>query len=194
MKTRKLFIISAMALATGFMASCGGSKKAAQTGVQPDEVEIVVHCSGPEYYSNGQFIRANSMGESLDLTLSKKKARNNTLQELAGKIETSVQSVIDNYQKSAATTRGEELSKRYEELTREVIKQKISGYTTLCEKVTKSRDGKYRTYLAYEISVDNLLKPLSDRISKDESLKMDYDYEKFKDTFESALKEYENQR
>jgi hypothetical protein len=46
----------------------------------------------------------------------------------------------------------------------------------------------YRTYLSYEIKIDDLLTPLSEKISQDEVLKIDYNYEKFKKNFEEALK------
>ena len=54
-------------------------------------------------------------------------------------------------------------------------------------KLTKTKDGKYRSYLAYEIEVEALLKPLSEKISQDEVLKIDYNYEKFKKNFEDAI-------
>ena len=38
-----------------------------------------------------------------------------------------------------------------------------------------------------ELSADDLVKEYNSRISKDESLKIDYDYEKFKDTFNAEM-------
>ncbi|BDD02666.1 hypothetical protein [Aureibacter tunicatorum] len=175
-------------LASGmFLESCK-SKKVATAIDSGEEIEVIIPCSGEEYKSDEDFIRATSMGESQDLTLAKKKARNNTLQELAGKIQTTVQVVVDNYQNSTETQDGEVIQKRYEELTREVIEQKISNYITACEKLTKTKNGSYRSYLAYEIKVDDLLTPLSDKINQDEILRVDYNYEKFKKTFHDALK------
>ena len=77
---------------------------------------------------------------------------------------------------------------RDEELTREVIDLKLSNYITACEKLTKTKQGTYRSYLSYEIKIDDLLDPLSEKISQDEVLRIDYNYEKFKKNFENALK------
>jgi hypothetical protein len=167
------------------LQSCKSSKKVVSQSAE--EVEVIIPCSGDKYRSDSKFIRANSMGESQDMTLAKKKAKNNALQELASKIQTTVQSVVDNYQNSTETQNGENISKRFEELTREVIDQKLSNYSTACEKLTRTKKGTYRSYLSYEIGVDDLLNPLSDKISQDEVLRIDYNYEKFKKNFEEAL-------
>lgn len=171
--------------------NCKSSKKAPKPKYE-DEQEIVVRCSGPEYQSSEGFIRANSMGESNDMVMSKKVAKSNTLEELASKIEVSVKAVIDNYNNRRQKSKNEDVEKRYEELIRTVVKQKINGYKSICEKVTKTSDNKYRTYLAYELPVDNVLNPLYNQISKDDQLKIDYDYQKFKKTFEDEMKNMEN--
>lgn len=165
--------------------SCKSSKNVVKT--EDKEVEIIIPCSGEKFRSDKNYIRANSMGESQDMTLAKKKARNNTLQELGSKIQTTVQSVVDNYQNATGNQNGESISKRYEELTREVIDLKISNYTTACEKLTQTAQGTYRSYIAYEIKIDDLIEPLSEKISQDEVLRIDYNYEKFKKNFMEAL-------
>lgn len=174
------------------MMSCSSAKVAQK--VMPDEVEISVHCSGPDFWSTEGMIRANNIGESLNMAISKKKARSNTLQELASKIETTIKAVVDNYQKSVNNAMSEDIEQRYEELARETINQKINGYKTICEKVTRTSKGSYKTYLAFELPVDNVLKDLHNKISSDEKLKIDYDYEKFKKTFDNEMKKMENQR
>lgn len=179
--TKSILII---ALAINFTA-CKSKQQTVSAG--PGEVEVIIPCSGEDFRSDKKYIRASSMGESQDMTIAKKKAKNNTLQELASKVKTTVQSVVDNYQNSTGTQDGENISKRFEALTREVVDVELSNYTTACEKLTKTKDGKYRSYLAYEIEVDALLEPLSAKISQDEVLKIDYNYEKFKKNFEDAL-------
>jgi len=187
-KILSVIVLMAVVLLT---TNCKSSKKAPKPKYE-DEQEIVVRCSGPEYQSSEGFIRANSMGESNDMVMSKKVAKSNTLEELASKIEVSVKAVIDNYNNRRQKSKNEDVEKRYEELIRTVVKQKINGYKSICEKVTKTSDNKYRTYLAYELPVDNVLNPLYNQISKDDQLKIDYDYQKFKKTFEDEMKNMEN--
>ena len=49
--------------------------------------------------------------------------------------------------------------------------------------MTKTVAGKYKTYIAIELNNGALLTTLNNRISTDERLKVDYNYEKFKETF-----------
>ena len=49
------------------------------------EKEVVVPCSGPDYFTNAKVFRANSIGESMDQVTSKKKALTNARNELASR-------------------------------------------------------------------------------------------------------------
>ena len=69
--------ISLVLLIAFGLHSCKSSKNVVKT--EDKEVEIIIPCSGDKFRSDKNYIRANSMGESQDMTLAKKKARNNTL-------------------------------------------------------------------------------------------------------------------
>jgi hypothetical protein len=58
---------------------------------------------------------------------------------------------------------------------------------TICEKLVKTPEGRFKTYIAIELSADELVKAYNERLSQDERLKIDYDYEKFKETFEKEM-------
>jgi hypothetical protein len=58
---------------------------------------------------------------------------------------------------------------------------------TICEKLVQTKDGNYKTYIAIELSADDLVKQYNQRLSTDDRLKIDYDYEKFKDTFNQEM-------
>lgn len=193
--TKALTIVFVLSFAF-FVTNCKSSKKVSEAP-QPkaqyeDEVEIKQYCSGQEYQSTDGFIRARSYGESNDMGMSSKVARSNTLSDLASKIEVTVQAVIDNYNGRRMKDLNESVEKRYEELVREVVNQKINGYKTICDKVTKTKNDKYRTYYVFELPIDNVLNPVYNKISNDDELKIDYDYQKFKKTFEEEIKKSEN--
>src|ERR1700754_2382673 len=149
--------------------------------------EVVVPCSGPEYFTTKDAFRPNSIGESQDQVTSKKKALTNARNELAQAIQTTVKTVTDNYVNSREMNNREEVEERFESLNREVVDQTISGVRTLCEKLMKTQEGTYKTYVAIELSADELVKKYNERISADERLKIDYDYEKFKETFNKEM-------
>lgn len=167
-----------------FAVGCKGKKEAAQP---KGEVEVVVPCSGSEYFTTAKVFRANSIGESSDQVASKKKALSNARAELAASISTTVKAVTDNYLNSREMNNREEVEERYEQLNREVVEQQLTGVRTICEKLMRTEQGTYKTYMALELSAADLVSAYNEKLSKDERLKIDYDYEKFKETFDKEM-------
>ncbi|MBX2940733.1 MAG: LPP20 family lipoprotein [Cyclobacteriaceae bacterium] len=176
-----------VAVAALLIAGCKGKEKLPQ-----GEQEIIVPCSGPDYFTNSKYFRANSIGESQDQVTSKKKALTNARNELAQSIQTTVKTVTDNYVNSREMNNKEQVEERFESLNREIVDQTISGVRTLCEKLVKTDQGTYKTYVAIELSAEELVSKYNERLSKDEMLKIDYDYEKFKETFEKEMSKMGN--
>ncbi len=177
------------ALATAFIVGCKSKEK---TPAVKGETEVVVPCSGTDYFTTNKFFRANSIGESMDQVTSKKKALTNARNELAQSIQTTVKTVTDNYVNSREMNNKEGVEERFESLNREIVDQTLSGVRTLCEKLMKTSDGTYKTYIAIELSADELVAKYNERLSKDERLKIDYDYEKFKETFDKEMDKMKN--
>ncbi|MCT4615708.1 MAG: hypothetical protein N4A49_12620 [Marinifilaceae bacterium] len=182
----------AVALVFGLFA-CGGSKagKDALSVKQQGESLIEVYCTGPDYQSNKDKFRASAIGESLDQMVAKKKASTNVKAELASLVQTTIKGTIDNYVNSTEMNNVEQVEERYESLTREVVNQKLTNVKVICEKHTKTSENKYKTYLAIEISATDLLEAMNSKLSQDAKLKVDYDYEKFKNTFNKEMEKLE---
>lgn len=174
----------------GFMVllyACKKTPSKTQTQAPPGETEVNVPCSGTEYFSNSEVFRANSIGESSDQVVAKKKALTNARAELAASVQTMVKTVTDNYVNSREFNNKEEVEERFESLTREVVAQEIPGTVVICEKQTRTAEGRYKTYIALELAASELLTAYNERLSNDERLRIDYDYEKFKKTFEEEM-------
>jgi len=73
-----------------------------------------------------------------------------------------------------------------------VINQVLANVRVICEKQTKTQEGNYKTYVCVEVSADDIVKGVGNRLSADKELKIDYDYEKFKKTFDEEMKKFEN--
>jgi len=188
MKKRLTFLLVWLLVAAvpvGLLTNCKSSKKA--TVQDQGETELVLPCFEAQYMTDNENLRANAIGESMDQMTSKKKALSEARAELAAQIETLVKTVTDNYVKSGEFNNEEELLERYESLTREVVKQKLTGTKTICQKMTQTKGGNYKTYVAIELAGNELLSALNNRLSNDEMLKIDYNYEKFKKTFEEEM-------
>ena len=78
-------------------ASCKSTKEEQPVDAPKGEVKVEVLCSGPKYFTDKDFFRANSVGESPDQANSKRMALSNARLELAGQIEVTLKAVIDNY-------------------------------------------------------------------------------------------------
>ena len=167
--------------------ACSSSNKASNQPIPESEVEVIIPCSGPDFFTNKKYFRANSIGESLDQVVYKKKALSNARADLAASVKILVESVVDNYVKSSELNNEEQVVERFEGLNREVIKQELVGIKTICEKLTKTTEGKFKTYIAIELSAQKLVDKFHERLMKDDLLMIDYDYEKFKDTFEKEM-------
>ena len=176
--------------------SCRTSKPSVSTpepSLPLGEVEIIVPCSGPEYFTNGEVFRANAVGESIDMSVSKRKAMTEARAQLAASIQTTVKAVTDNYVLANEGNNDEDLVERFESMNREVVSQELKGIRKICERFFQTPEGKYKTYVALELSAQDLVDAYHQRLSTMKELTMDYDYEKFKQTFEAEmLKQHSN--
>jgi len=168
--------------------SCKGKEKAK---APKGETEIKVACAGKDYLSSKTKFRASAVGESLDQATAKKKAMSNAKTELAGSISTTIKATIDNYVNSREFNNKETVEERFEGLSREVISQKLSGVKVICGKPFNTPQGKIKYYVCLELGADELVDAINERLTKDESLKIDYDYEKFKETFNKEMEKME---
>lgn len=185
-----------VAMVTLQFSACKSKKDAAPvvTPKSEGEVEIKKYCSGSEYFGTKEAFRANSVGESLDQTTSKRKALNEARVQLAASIQTTIKATTDNYVNSREFNNKEEVLERFESLSREVLNQELNGARVICERMTKTPENKFKTYIALELAAENLFNKLSEKLSKDERLRIDYDYEKFKGTFEKEMAKMEAAR
>jgi len=186
MKTRKFFPmvlgISCFALLIG-MSGCKSSKPVVPKG----EEAIEIPCNGPEFFTKKGVIRASAFGESQDQMMAKKKAQANSREQLAATLNVTIKSVVDNYYSSKAIDNVEQAKTRFEGLTRQVVDQQLQGVATICEKFTKTRQNTYKCYIAQELNGEEILKGIQNKVSGDEKLRLDFEYEKFKNEFNKEM-------
>ena len=155
------------------------------------EVEIVLPCS--EFKSDKKYFRSYSFGESTDANVAKKKALSNAREELAAQISSTMKVVGDNYVKSSEFNNVEEVLERFEQNSRTVINERLSGIKPVCDKLMMvTATQKYKYYVALELSGDDLVDDYYKTLSNDQSLRIYYNYEKFKQTFNEEMEKMEN--
>ena len=155
------------------------------------EKEVKLPCSGKHFVADKKFFRVNSSGESLDQVTSKKKALSNAKGELAGSINSTMKILGDNFVESTEYNNREEILEKFVENSRTIISQQLIGTKTVCEMLTKTKAGKYKTYLAIEIPGEEVTAAIYDNLKTKEWLKVDYKYEKFREQFDEEMKKFE---
>jgi hypothetical protein len=192
MKKSLIQFFAVLLLSTVLLSQCKSKKDVVQ--VPQGETRVEVLCSGPAYFSDGKYFRANSIAESQNQAMSKRMALSNARAELAAQIETTVKSVIDNYFQDATAGNRSEFSQRYEGLSREVVNQRLNGTKIICEELVRTSSGLYKTYIAIELSGDDIINAMNQRLASEDRLKLDYDYEKFKKTFNAEMEQMRSER
>ncbi|MFR3328814.1 MAG: hypothetical protein ACLTSL_01360 [Odoribacter splanchnicus] len=176
-----------VALLAGMLAyACGGQKQLVQKN--QEDVEVIVPCSGPEYMPDAEHFRASAMGLSNSQEIASQKAMTAARAKLAAAIQTTVKTVTDNYASSYEMGRQEEAKGRFQTLTREVVNQTLNGVKVICQKMMKSPEGQYKAYVAIELGGIDVAKAMNNKISSDDKLRVDFEYEKFKKIFDEEMK------
>lgn len=179
--------ILALCMTGAFITSCG-SQKAATTG----DVAVVVPCSGVEYQSSDDFLRASASGISTNMNVAKKKAMMSARTAIANDIESMMRSVSENYVNSYTSGEKDETNQRFNELTRQTVKKTLRGTRIVCDKLMKSPDGTYKQYVCLEMPAQSLLDDAAQALQNDKKLRVDFEYEKFKKVFNEELENHKN--
>ena len=194
MNTRNFTIALLVIAVTVFGTACGKKKKAVETPKITGEKLITEYCSGDNYMSTKDAFRSTATGESMDRETAKKKSRSNAQAELAKTISSTMKIVGDNYVNSTEFNNKEELTETFQEMARTVVDQEIRGAVEICEKLTQREDGTYVSYVALELSGQKIADAYNSGLTSNEKLKADYNYEKFKETFEKEMSKFEEDR
>jgi hypothetical protein len=192
MKTRHFTFIMLVAIVSLMATSCKKKKAVVETPKPTGEVLITEYCSGDDYRSTKDAFRATATGESMDRETAKKKARSNAQSELAKTISSTMKIVGDNYVNSTEFNNKEEVTETFQEMARTVVDQELRGAVEICEKLTQRENGTFVSYVAIELSGSKIADAYNSGLSQNEKLKADYNYEKFKDTFEKEMEKMAN--
>lgn len=111
----------------------------------------------------------------------------NARSELAATIQTTVKGVTDSYTNANENNNQEAIGERYESFSREVVNQELRGMRVICERFTLTSEGKYKAYIAIELSAQNLVDAYYQRLAKSQTVVKDQGYEKFKQLFEGKM-------
>lgn len=182
--TNSLVIIVAVLFAAMLFSQCRSKEV---TVTPPGEVDVFDPCGGPDYFSDENFIRSNSSANSPNQQMSKRMARNAALEEMATFLNAAVSGVFDSYARQVGIDNITEYNERVENRILVAVDEQISGARTICERQTRLANGTYNTYMALELPISSLLETIDQRINQDDELRLEYNYENFKRTFDQEM-------
>ena len=183
-----------MLLAATVLIGAQGCKKNKEVVEAKPAGEVIIneYCTGDNYMSSKETFRSAATGESMSRETAKKISRSNAEDELARTISSTLKAVTDNYVNSTKFNNKEEVTETFNNLARTVVDQQLRGAITICDKLTQKPDGNYVSYIAIELSGEDVAAAYNERLSKDEKIMAEYNYEKFKETFEAEMEKLGN--
>ena len=177
------------------LALAGCKDKDPITTSTPDtrgETRIVEYCSGDQYLPTKAFFRASATGTSPQREIAKKIARQNAEATLARSIQATVETVAENQATQLGFNTTEEATSKFNELSRTIVNQQLTGAITICQELTQAQDGKYIAYLAIELSGAKIADAYIAGLKQEERIRAEYNYDQFKNTFEQVMEQYRN--
>jgi hypothetical protein len=189
--TYNLKIMALVSLTCAVLAiSCSKSRRATRKTVGVELKELPCE---EETKSTKKYFRAHGIGESQNLTTAKQKALLNAKQTVASIINSTLKSVTDNYVNERTFGKDSEFEAKFENMTREVVKQKLTDIEIICQKNTSMKDGTYKSFYAIQIDKDVIVNNIHNGISKEAKLQIDYDKMKFEQKFNEEMEKLEQQ-
>jgi len=177
-----------MLLAVVFLTTNCKSQKS--TTKKEDSNVVVRHCHGVEYHSTSDYIRASGVGTSSSQDMADKKALSSARTKLAAELNTLVSTVNTIYGRSMTKDGVEDLSEDYETMTREVVKQKLSGATPFCTKMTKENN-MFTSYVALQLNGEELYSAIGSKISKNDKTQINFEKHQYKKIYDEEMKKFD---
>lgn len=171
------------------IVSC--SKKLKQTDNKFKKIEQPFDTK--KYFSDKKYYRSTGQGKSLDLTVAKRIAETNARQAIASQIEVKVKSVGEQFLQNREISNKLETTSKYEDITRTVINETLTQVKIIDQESyqnQKGSTGEYIHYVAMEMPTTAIADKMADKISADESLKQDFDLQKFRKIYEQELEDF----
>jgi hypothetical protein len=175
-------------------AGCGGKKKATKAAASnPIGTEVIIPCSDMEFHSNSTHFRGTGMAEGVNMGSVRRRANLDANAMLAASINRTIKSVTERYTQDITVANQNEFAEKFEDMTRSVVDQSLNNVATVCSRVFE-KDGNYSVYVAVEVAKDEFLKNISNTISSDARLRLDYDRMKFEKIFNEEMEKLSNER
>lgn len=169
MKAARLLV--ALISIAGAMTACSSSKNAVAKP-NSDEVEVTQLCHS---LTTEEDFFANAIAESTDAQMAKDKAVASARAEIAANLQAAVENFSKRYRKDV----NDQLDAKTEDRLQILVKQNLKGSTIVCDRITRTKAGKYRAYTTVKLSKKEIEDALQRGLLEDKELKLNFDQAQF---------------
>ncbi|MBE6336304.1 MAG: hypothetical protein E7066_06485 [Lentimicrobiaceae bacterium] len=180
---KKISLLLGTALMVLMMSSCGPEKEVVTT---PTSTQPCSDCRSTSdvFRYLGQHVASSDR----QIQQARLMAANTARAELASQAEAVIERVVDNYTSEYITNADSDFKQRIQDLARTIVKQEVKGTMIICEgTMPGSTPGNTICYVCVELTGKSIMDALSEKISGDEQLRTDFEYEKFKKVLEEEM-------
>lgn len=176
---KKISLFMCAALLGMMVVSCGSTKEVAKT----PEKENCCLSTKDALRAEGSFMaQYESMAPK-----AKQYAANNARQELATMMQATVERVIDDYASTYIDGDAQDFKESVKELSRTIVNQTVKGAVPAVPGWSEKQEKGTMYFVCLEISADNLVEEIKEKVSNDAKLRTDFEYEKFKQVFDKEM-------
>lgn len=173
----------------------GGCKSSEPPITEPEgSTEVTIPLSGKEYETNEEYFRAKQSGESPNLSMSKKIALQNAKAEMAGNIQSTVESFFKQYNNQVGINNKIEYDEKITGEIKEFVNQNLIDVQIIGEEVFKQEGGNYQYWIAIQANKETIHNGVKDVITKDEKLEQAFEIEQFDKIYQEERERFMNER
>lgn len=182
---KKITLLLGVALMALVMASCGSKKNMTTTKNLPCPDCI---STKDTFRYLGQHVASSDRQVQQARSIAATTAR----AELATQVTATIKRVVDNYTSEYISGADSDFNQRVQDLARTVVEQLLVGTPITCEgTMPGSTEGNTICFACVELTGKTVLDGIANKISDDQKLRTDFEYEKFKKVLEEEMSKME---
>lgn len=182
---KKITLLLGVALMALVMASCGSKKNMTTTKNLPCPDCI---STKDTFRYLGQHVASSDRQVQQARSIAATTAR----AELATQVTATIKRVVDNYTSEYISGADSDFNQRVQDLARTVVEQLLVGTPIICEgTMPGSTAGNTICFACVELTGKTVLDGIANKISDDQKLRTDFEYEKFKKVLEEEMSKME---
>jgi ribosomal protein S17E len=183
MKAKYFLFVVSIVIGGLMFQSCGGSKKGTNLSGRK---KIDMPCQG-EDQSNGSTIRYLATATSPRIDKVKGFAERRGREGLAAIMSVTVKKLSEEYAKQYGDNTSDDFVGVIDEMSREVINQKVNGAHAVCNEMYEKKDGGYEYWVVMELDLNDFFNDMSGKMSEKEKMFIEWSKDKFADRFDEEF-------